>query len=438
MKVEKAYALSDAKISFVSLVDKAANKRQFLITKAEEGAAAFQTYGRIVKVDAANHYVTGVVYEPLVEDSQGEYMTEEEIVKAAYWFMKNGDQVDLQHNFEPLDSASVVESWVAKSDMTVGDEEIKKGTWLLTVEVTDADIWEKVEKKEITGFSMGGVGKHSDEDIQLEGVQKTSGKAGKPVTDTQDQKKGILKTLAGFLGLDMVEKGEMAELYATRQKSSSFWNAMDTLQGLLCRGYWDYYLDKWVYDFENDEEKIREALTEFQTIISDILLQGSVTKALTESEHAKPVEKAGKKMSGANKAKLDDIINSLTEFSKGFDDNTEEDTEMEKADIQQMIDESITKAMTPAAPAAPPAQSPALTAEAVEKMVLDAVTKALGDETAPSDQPLTADTVKQLIDESITKALEPIRKARGLGTNLNDAGGGEVKKSEPHYLTGVL
>ena len=33
-KIEKAYAITDAKISFVSLVDKAANKKQFLITKA--------------------------------------------------------------------------------------------------------------------------------------------------------------------------------------------------------------------------------------------------------------------------------------------------------------------------------------------------------------------------------------------------------------------
>ena len=32
-KIEKAYAITDAKISFVSLVDKAANKKQFLITK---------------------------------------------------------------------------------------------------------------------------------------------------------------------------------------------------------------------------------------------------------------------------------------------------------------------------------------------------------------------------------------------------------------------
>ena len=80
-KIEKAYAITDAKISFVSLVDKAANKKQFLITKAEHGSASFASYGRIVNADADSHYITGIVYEPLTEDAHGNYMTEQEITK---------------------------------------------------------------------------------------------------------------------------------------------------------------------------------------------------------------------------------------------------------------------------------------------------------------------------------------------------------------------
>ena len=65
-KIEKAYAISNARISFVSLVDKAANKHKFLLTKAENGAANFISTGRIVKTDSDSHYVTGIVYEPIV------------------------------------------------------------------------------------------------------------------------------------------------------------------------------------------------------------------------------------------------------------------------------------------------------------------------------------------------------------------------------------
>ena len=122
--LKKAYEITDAKIQFVSLVDKAANKRQFLIKKEDGGKATFATYGRIVKADAENHYVTGVVYEPMAEDSHGNFMTEAEITKAAYWFAKNGNKVDLQHSFEPLDGASVVESWIAKADFDIDGETI--------------------------------------------------------------------------------------------------------------------------------------------------------------------------------------------------------------------------------------------------------------------------------------------------------------------------
>lgn len=89
-KVKKAKEITDARISFVSLVDKAANKRQFLIVKDEEGKAAFTTYGKIIKTDSESHFVTGVVYEPMVEDAHGNYMTADEIAKAAYWLRRMG------------------------------------------------------------------------------------------------------------------------------------------------------------------------------------------------------------------------------------------------------------------------------------------------------------------------------------------------------------
>ena len=70
--------------------------------------------------------MTGIVYEPLAEDSQGNFMTEAEITKAAYWFAKNGDKVDLQHSFEPLSGAAVVENWVAKADFAIDGQPVKR------------------------------------------------------------------------------------------------------------------------------------------------------------------------------------------------------------------------------------------------------------------------------------------------------------------------
>lgn len=436
--IKKAFAITDAKISFVSLVDKAANQREFIIAKAKDGEKSFATLGRIIKSDSELHHITGVVYEPMVEDAHDNYMTEEEIQKAAYWFAKNGDKVDLQHDFKECDSCTVVETWVAKADFSIDDEPIKKGTWLMTVEIADDDIWEKVEKKEITGFSMGGIGKYSTTDDDIEIVEK----GGNAIMEQQPEKRGILKRLAEVFstaGFDLVEKGEMKDAYTERQKSSGFWNATDTLQQLLARGHWDYFSDRYVYDFETDDTKIREALTDFNEIITNLLASDSIAKALAENAPEHPITKAGKKMSDKNKKRLDEICQSMTDFQKEFDtNNDEEETEVKKEDILKMVEDTIAKAI--AAPEAKPATTTdadtTVTADDVQKMVEEAVAKAVAASTPATPEPQEADLATK-IDEAVAKALAPLLKSRGLPSNLND-NPEPVQKAERHYLAGVL
>ena len=428
--IEKAYAISDAKISFVSLVDKAANKKQFLITKAEAGSASFASYGRIVNADAESHYITGIVYEPMTEDAHGNYMTEEEITKAAYWFAKNGNQVDLQHSFEPLEDAAVVESYVAKCDMEINGQSIKKGTWLMTVEVNDPDVFEAIKKGEITGFSMGGVGKYSSEDVALDDVAKTA----IPTTPADREKRGLFKRLAAALGFEVVEKGEMADRYAADMKYSGFWNAFYTLEDVLYRYNWQ--MDR--YEFEDNENLITEALTEFNAIVTDLLTGGQpVAKALASGS----VFKAGKAMSNANKETLTSIYDSLGAFLEKFNDEQEE-TDVTKKEITDAIAEGVAKALAPAQqPEAveKAAENTPITAETIEKMVDAAVKKAL----APAEddeEPVTAENIQKMIDAAVEKAVAPVRKAAGVPSNLNDEDDGEdgVEKAAPHYLAGIL
>ena len=430
--LKKAYEISNAKISFVSLVDKAANKKQFLITKAEDGKATFSTYGRILKADPESHFVTGVVYEPLVEDCHGNYMTEDEITKAAYWFAKNGDKVDLQHSFTAMEGATVVENFVAKSEMTIDDETIQKGTWLITVEVEDQEVWDAILKGEITGFSMGGVGIYSEEDVELDDIQKNS----VPNNEPESEQKGILKKLAKMFGLEVVEKGAMTDKYLERVKSNNFWSAFNTLEDILRRYNWAS--DK--YEFEDDEDKIREVLQEFNEIVVELLTQKSITKALAESAKENPVEKADKGLSKENQETLQEIYKSLGTFIGGIAEQKEE-LDMDQKDVQKMIDEAIKKAagtpqtqeVTPAV-TEPQGDAP-LTADAVQKMITKAVQDALGEKEDPTpvEKSLTADDVQEMLKE----ALEPLMKSRALPGNLNNTHQ-ELEKSETHYLHGIL
>lgn len=459
--LKKAYEITDAKIQFVSLVDKAANKRQFLLKKENGGKAAFTTYGRIVKADADNHYVTGIVYEPMEEDSHGNFMTEEEITKAAYWFAKNGDKVDLQHSFEPLDGATVVENWIAKADFEIDGEAIQRGTWLMTVEVTDESVWEGIEKGDITGFSMGGLGNYSEEDVELDNVSKGQ---------ETSEKKGLLKQLAAALGVNVVEKGAMAELYEERSKGTLFWNAFNSLEEILYK--YDPITSRWMY--ETNEDKVRECLEDFVQIITSILTgKESITKAIQTD---RPIEKAGKKMSGKNKETLNTIYESLGIFLKEFDDPEEddpdkkkkteeetgeegenkkskedkEDKEVTKQEIEQIVSAAIAKAVGSEQQST--AQEPQIgagavekaegkettttaeiTPESVEKMVEVAIKKAL----EPQEEHVTAEQVQEMITAAVTKAVDPVLKSKGLPSNLNGSGV-EKAAGEEHYLHGIL
>lgn len=475
--LQKAYEISNVKISFVSLVDRAANKRTFLIQKAENGKAQFSSYGRIVKADGAeSHYVTGIVYEPMEEDTDGNFMREDEIIKAAHWFMKNGNSVDLQHSFVAMDGAQVVESWVAKSDFDIDGEAVKKGTWLMTVEITDEAVWKAIQDGSITGFSMGGLGDYSEEDVTLEDVEKSVNNA---------EKKGILKSIAKALGFSVVTKGEVAELYQKSNKGTLFWNAFNALESTLRK--WDYFTDE--YRYETDEEKIKEALEDFAGIISELLTGStSVAEAIVPDTN---VAKAGKAMSRANLETLCGIRESLDKFLKAFepedepenkdketeeddksnntDDTVEKSEDKEELAMTQQEVETIVKSAVEAALAKADEEKTAdtdeekkaaeeesdksteekkddkVTKEAVETMVAEAVAKALEPiekeeaqvevQEVEKSEELTMEAVEEIVNKAITKAVEPVLKSRGVPTHLDTE---PVEKSTEHYLHGIL
>ncbi len=447
-QIAKAYAITDAKIGFVSLVDKAANKKTFLITKADDGSAAFTTYGRILKTDTENHFVTGIVYEPMVEDSQGNYMTETEITKAAHWFMKNGGDVDLQHCFKKCEGAEVVESYIAKSDMEIEGQEVKKGTWVMTMEITDANVWKSIQKGEITGFSMGGAGVYSEEDVDLSSVEKS------------EEPRGLLKKLAKALGFDVVEKGAVKDYYNREVKETNFRQAWYALDNVLHRRPDGGYV------LTDDESAIREALTDFNDIVTQILASDdSIIKALQGEDSQKDgkikpgngeesdekradsgkkkrnnIKKAGKSLSSKNLNAIKGIYDTLGDFLSEFDEGEPEETtnntvkkeavDMTNEEVHKLVSEEVAKAMEP-----------------VRKQV-EAIAKGNGAEESGAETPppeeTTAESVAKMVGEEVAKAMEPMMKAlepvmkcRAIPGNLNDAEG-TVKKQETHYLHGIV
>lgn len=353
--------IKNAQISFVSLVDKAANKKTFAIIKSEENLT-FEKSVPILKVDEEKRIVTGIVYEPDVLDAHGEFMTADEIEKSAHQFLKDFRNIDKQHDFVASET-EVVESWITKEDGKLGEQEVKKGTWLLSVHVPDDDTWSEIKKGELTGFSMGGVGE------RVEHIEKSEA----------EQASGLLQVIKNFLGVGDIKKGDVAEKFASRAKSNNFWTAFSTLQDTLQKYNWSS--DR--YEFESDAGKVQEALTEFSTIITDILASDNIAKAMGKPPEA--IEKAGKKISTANMAEIKSAHEAL---SKIIDATNEEAEEVKKEEIEKMVGEGIAKALEPV----------------VAK--LDAMEKSEPSEEEPKD--LTADDVTKMVTDAVTKAMEPL------------------------------
>lgn len=142
---------------------------------------------RVLSKSGDRHYTLGVVYEPDVTDSQGEFAKAEDIETAAWAFMEriqmlaksaalivkateNNHAIDITELDELIKSAqflddehlqvddhlgTIVESYIAPADLKIDGQEVKKGAWLLGV-VWSESMWNKIKAGDRTGFSMFG------------------------------------------------------------------------------------------------------------------------------------------------------------------------------------------------------------------------------------------------------------------------------------------
>ena len=209
---------------------------------------------------------------------------------------------------------------------------------------------------------------------------------------------------------------------------------------------------------------MRECLEEFSEIITSILTGGgSVTEAIQTD---RPVEKAGKKMSGKNRETLKGIYESLGAFLREFDDPEPEETgdpeDTKKADkeekqvtkqevegiVEKAVEAALAKATNTAAKTPEEEEtaedetkkkgggcvtkSDELTPEGITAMVEAAITKAL----ELQHESVTVEQVQEMNTAAVAKAVDPVLKSRGLPTNLG--GGVEKAAGEQHYLHGIL
>ena len=132
------------------------------VEKRAEAVASVSRFVPILKVDKAKRLVTGVVIEPGEIDAHEDIIPADVVEKAAHKFLADYNsrtRLGLMHKVFGDVGLELAESWLAPSDMRLGSEEVKKGTWLITVKVVSDEQWNKVKRGDYTGFSIGGIAK---------------------------------------------------------------------------------------------------------------------------------------------------------------------------------------------------------------------------------------------------------------------------------------
>ncbi len=137
---------------------------------------------QIQKRDDEKQIVWGEVYIPGLPDSQGDFMTIEEVEKAAYLFMANQrlDQIDRMHDGDcDLPEALVVESFIARKD----DPTFIESAWVVAVHVRNPEVWDAIKRGELNGFSLEGKAQRTEKSFELNLPEEITGRTAPPTND---------------------------------------------------------------------------------------------------------------------------------------------------------------------------------------------------------------------------------------------------------------
>ncbi|KIL24791.1 XkdF-like putative serine protease domain-containing protein [Bacillus safensis] len=282
--------LKNAKITHVSYVDRAANKKKFFLMKAKKSQPDFQKEVSVLtKAEDAHRLVYGVVYEPNTPDAHQDFMSAKEIERAAHGFMKDARRIDKQHDFQH-GVGEVVESYIAPADFEVGGELIRKGSWVLVTKASQ-EIWDQIQKGHITGYSMAGT-------ADIVAIEEQD-----QLLSQSTNERGLFSLLKNFF---LKEEGA--------NMSQHFWSVLDHLLEAL-------------QSSDGDEAGVRSALEQLLPIVQDILKTEDVLQTIGERPASVQKQDAAlttEQVQELEKAKMA-IENVLQQAEQQETDQTEEE-----------------------------------------------------------------------------------------------------------------
>ena len=104
--------------------------------------------------------VTYVAMKPGV-DLHGDLVDVETIRLAKESFNKSAQRANLFH-LTMTNSFKVIESYQIPCDVNLNEHFVEKGSWLMTLQVNDSDVWEMIKTDDINGISISAMAEVED------------------------------------------------------------------------------------------------------------------------------------------------------------------------------------------------------------------------------------------------------------------------------------
>ena len=159
--IKNEFRTNEQRMSIASAIWENADKK-------EEPSSHFV---KIEKTDEVNKVVKGVVYCAGQVDTDGETMTIEDVQKSCWNFLalRKEKNIDIQHDWQES-GCYVVESYMTEKE----DTNFPEHSWVMAVKCTD-DIFDKVIKGDLNGFSFGGYSTKYTQRVLLEVAKQIIG-----------------------------------------------------------------------------------------------------------------------------------------------------------------------------------------------------------------------------------------------------------------------
>lgn len=109
-------------------------------------------------------YTLGVAYPANRPDSYNDYMTEDELQRAAWNFMRGDRRIGLMHWPGTDRAGTVVESYIWRGpEYRFGTETVRPGDWMLGV-IWEPEAWRQITAGQLVGYSFQGFAHLIEED----------------------------------------------------------------------------------------------------------------------------------------------------------------------------------------------------------------------------------------------------------------------------------